>query len=286
MHSAMGRDRPERSTVPTLARRRFLKGALLGLAGLATGDAFFLEPRWIRVTRHTVLLPHLPPRQEGLTIVQLSDLHRGRQTPDGLLRRGVRMANELQGDLAVLTGDFIGRGKGNAKACAEILSHLDAPLGRFAVLGNHDHWDNGKKVTQVLEARGIRVLTNCSHPLTEGLFLAGVDDWWMGHPNLEATFREVPDDGACVLLSHAPAVFPQVCSRPLLVLCGHTHGGQVNLPPLPRNWLPGLLGSRYIAGWYREGPAQMYVNRGLGMIFLPLRFCCPPEISLFTLRSA
>lgn len=266
-----------------MVRRRFLKG-VLGAAALAAGDAVFLEPRWLRVTRHTVLLPHLPREQDGLTLVQLSDLHRGPMVSDDFLRRAVQVANGLGADVAVLTGDFISRSPRNAGPCAEILSALVAPRGRFAVLGNHDHWHRAHRVVTALEGVGIPVLINRSLPLAEGLFLAGVDDWWIGEPDLEATFRDVPPRQACVLLSHSPKVLPAVAHREVLVLAGHTHGGQVNLPPIPRRWLPGLRGWRYIAGWYREGQAQMYVNRGVGLIFPPIRFCCPPEISLFTLR--
>lgn len=268
-----------------MTRRRFLKGTVAGLAALAAGDAVFWEPKWIQVSRHTVFLPYLPQEQDGLTLVQLSDLHRGPYVKDDWLWRAVQIANGLQADVAVLTGDFISRSPRNAGPCAEILSALSAPGGRFAVLGNHDHWHRAQQVLTALEGVGIPVLVNRSVRIAEGLLLAGVDDWWAGEPDLEATLRDVPGRQACVLLSHSPLVLPSVAHRKLLVLGGHTHGGQINLPPIPRRWLPGLWGWRYIAGWYREGRAQMHVNRGVGLIFPPVRFCCPPEISLFTLRS-
>ena len=266
----------------------------------------------VELTHHSVALPGLPPRLDGLRVAQLSDLHVGLFCRAHRLRLAVSLANGCQPDLIALTGDFVSfRGMRFFRKAAPELSALRAPLGVFACLGNHDYWEDAAQVRAILEGAGVPVLVNESRCLAEGLWLAAVDDMMSGEPDLARTIADVPDDAAAILISHNPTIVSHVAARPWLVLSGHTHGGQVALPGLgPRGtaalrgirgfmklwertgvWRHGgrpeaICGARYPAGWYTEGRAAMYVNRGLGLNQTwPIRLNCPAEIACFHLRS-
>ena len=267
-----------------ISRRRFLKVCGLGaVAGcVAATDAYYIEPNRIEITRHEVSVPNWPGAQAPVTVAQITDLHHGPYVSLRTVRRAVQAAAGLGAHIIVLTGDFISRHEKYARPCAQVLSELRAPGGVFAVLGNHDYWENGETVTRELTRAGITVLTNASHRIAPGLWLVGVDDYWSGRPDVPRAFRDVPQEHAQIVLTHNPQIFPQLWHRRSVVLAGHTHGGQVNLPPIPRKYLPGLVGAPYIKGWYRRSNASMYVSRGVGMVTPPVRFFCLPEIAHFT----
>jgi len=265
----------------------------------------------VELTRHQVPLSGLAADFEGLSVLQLSDLHVGPLLRAGSVRRAVSLSNACQSDLIVLTGDFVNyRSMRYFRTAAPELAALRARLGVFACLGNHDHWEGAAEVRAILEDVGVQVLVNENRRLAEGLWLAAVDDLMSGQPDLMRTVAGVPEGAGVVLLSHNPSVLGQVADRSWLVLAGHTHGGQVALPFLgPRRTarLPGvrrlmyawewlgvrahrgrvetISGYRYPAGWYQQGQARMYVNRGFGFNQnWPVRLNCPPEIACFTLR--
>jgi len=276
-----------------MARRRFRTVRRVVLLGLPALLALLLvyvtrvEPRWIQVTHYDVPVDGLPASLDGLRIVQVSDLHRGPRVPDSLIRKAVRVANGESPDIVVLTGDFISRRPENARPCAEILAGLRPRLGAFAVLGNHDHWHGAQAVTDALSSQGIRVLNNESRRVAPGLFMIGIDDTWAGHPDVRRAWSGVDARAGQVLLSHSPVAISLLSGRRCFAITGHTHGGEVIVPFIPRSRLPGLRGFPYIGGWYRKDGVRMYVNRGIGLVNpLRIRFRCRPEISVFTLRSA
>lgn len=268
-----------------LTRRKFIKLSAMAVMLGAISDISVIEPYRIVISRYDVPLRRLPPELDGLKIAQLSDLHRSRIVPDALIRKAVRMSNALSPDIAVFTGDFVSRNSGNAEPCAEMLSEIRTRYGSFAVIGNHDCWAGSEKVQKSLRDHGITVLVNQNTRPIPGLTILGLDDHWIGHPDQEKTWKGANPDDAHVFLCHNPMALRKMKGRDCLMLAGHTHGGQVIIPFIPRNRLPGLKGWRYISGWYNEGNVDMYINRGIGMIFPPIRFLCPPEITLFTLRS-
>lgn len=296
-------------------RRRVVTGVLGAMAGMV-GYGVLVGTRRIQVAEHSVALPGLPAELEGLRVVQVSDLHFGRQAGAGFARRIVALANGCRPDVVALTGDFVSyyRALEVLPLAARELAGLRARLGVFACLGNHDHWEDHQepgapRIRAALEDAGVRVLVNAALPLEGGLWLAAVDDLMAGDPDLDAAAREVPAGAPAVLLSHNPTVLPLVAGRPWLVLAGHTHGGQVALPFLgPRGtaalpgmrpfirWYEGLglrvhwgrpeavAAYRYPAGWYADGRARMYVNRGAGHVW-PIRLNCPPEVACFVLQG-
>jgi predicted MPP superfamily phosphohydrolase len=276
-------------------RRTFLRwmvgASVVGCAGAAgVAYAWALEPDWLVLERVVVRVPGLPPTLDGLRMAQLSDLHWGPYTGRQEIRAAVERANSLSPDLILLTGDYVLYSADYAEPCARELADLRAPLGVFAVPGNHDYWTDIDVVIFHLKAAGLSLLQNSSHRLEiEGasLWLVGVDDVWEQRHNLDAALADVPLGKPVLLLVHEPDVAEQVAQSPhriLLQLSGHSHGGQVNLPLLGRPALP-WLGQKYPAGLQAVPGSmlQVYTNRGIGVIAPPVRFNCRPEVALLTL---
>jgi len=294
----------DRFVLSSLSRRRFLQiGVGLAAAGAAASlieVGVLTEPNHPKLVRIEIPLSRLPAAFDGFTIAQLSDFHYDEHFSIVPIRAAVEIVNQLQADLVVLTGDFItvpmfpsythGRRRAISTAgpCASLLAGLRSRLGILAVLGNHDADAGAKAVTEALEAHGISVLRNRSLPLERGkarFWVAGVDDIMDGDPDVDLTLRGIPPEEAVVALVHEPDFARQLMRYPVdLQLSGHSHGGQIWLPGIGAPWLPELA-RKYPRGLYRVGALTLYTNIGLGTIRLPIRLNCPPEITLFTLRS-
>ncbi len=223
---------------------------------------------------------------EGFKIVQLSDFHVYPYTDLRLVREAVNLANSLEPDLIALTGDFV---EGRAEMIFElapILAQLKAPHGVFSVLGNHDVWTNGSIIQQGLEKAGLPVLVNSGltlHVGAEKLFLAGLDDAWTGQPNITTALAELPEDTPVILLAHEPDLADELATDNCIILqlSGHSHGGQLHLPLLGTPFAP-PLGRKYVWGLHRIREMWLYTNRGVGMVIVPLRVNCRPEITEIT----
>src|SRR5262245_31618836 len=237
-------------------------------------------PHGIEVTRHDVQLDTLPNELSGTTIAQISDLHRGGGVRDSLLRAAVDAVNALEADYAVVTGDFVNERARDIEPVVKIVSHLRAKRGVLGSLGNHDHRGDPDHLLRSLNAAGIRMLNNASAEMHPGFWMAGLDDLHEGKPDIEATFRDLPDDAALVLLAHHPWALEKVPDRPMLILSGHTHGGQIRVRfPSPETVCKYHLRVKHVHGWFKRGQVQMYVNRGIGVtgpILINRRYNCPP----------
>ena len=282
---------------PRFDRRKFLRRALgggvalAGLAGAATGYGFY-EAAQIRVRRLSVAVPNLPPGFDGKTVAVLADLHHGPFVGMDFIRAAVALAQSLAADAYALVGDFAHKGTHTAEQlppCLEALATLRAPLGVFAVPGNHDMQHAGRVYRDAVHATPITDLTNRSVRVTAGgdeLWLCGVDDLWWGKPDLAAALSGVPAGAAVVLLAHNPD-FAEARPEPRvgLMLSGHTHGGQVYVPGLGAGWMPSRFGDKYRGGLVQGPGHQVFVSRGLGEAGVPLRLNCPPEINVLTLTA-
>jgi predicted MPP superfamily phosphohydrolase len=286
-----------------ITRRKFLQGAAAAATAgiLAVGaDGLVFEPGHPQLNRITVPLARLPQAFDGFTIAQLSDFHYDEHFSAVAIRKSVDIINSLNPDLVVLTGDFVTvplftRGRNARLAaesvgpCALLLHQLRSKSGSFAVLGNHDVGSDSIWITETIERQGIPVLRNYSVPLDRDgarIWLAGIDDALEGKADIRSTLRLVPDKEFVMLLAHEPD-FASLASRHSvdLQLSGHSHGGQVWLPFVGAPWLP-PMGRKYPRGMYRIGELTLYTNIGVGTIRVPVRLNCPPEVTLFTLRSA
>jgi predicted MPP superfamily phosphohydrolase len=284
--------------VAPMTRRKFLGrtlrlgAGLTALAGLTTAYGFY-EASQIRICRTTVALPRLPRSFEGRTIAVLADFHHGPFVGLPFIRRAVELANALAPDAFALVGDFAHKGTDTAEQlppCLEAVSQLAAPLGVFAVPGNHDMQNHGQVYREAICQTPLTDLTNRSVRLSlagEHLWLAGVDDLWWGRPDLDAALRGVPEGAPVILLSHNPDFAEDTPDRRVgLILSGHTHGGQIYLPLWGSLYIPSKYGDKYRCGLVQGPASQVFVSRGLGEARVPVRFNCPPEINLLTLTRA
>jgi uncharacterized protein len=284
-----------------ITRRRFLLAGACASTSLALYGGE-IERHWIEVAHRDVFLPGLSKPFDGFRIAQLSDIHMDEFTEPFFLRDAVRHINNMKPDAVFLTGDFVTNGIlprksaiSSAWQCANLLKQLQCPH-RYAILGNHDAFVGSTEVAGALIANGIPVLVNAHLPIERAgarFWLAGLDDAIQGKPDPELaipeSIRNVPHE-PIVLLCHEPDYVDDLLKTPLagalsFMLAGHTHGGQIRVPLVGPMVLP-PLGQKYVEGWFRFGNLQLYVNRGLGTVGVPVRFDCPPEITLFTLRTA
>ena len=245
------------------------------------------EPFMTAIERQDIYLRRLPKAIDGLRIVHLSDLHYGPLVDPRHLERAIEIANDLNPDLIALTGDYISQDRSYAAACAALVGRLRARYGVFAVLGNHDHWTDATLIADLFRAEGIRVLLNEGLRLDingEAFWLAGVDDTMVGLEDLSLALAGSTDSEFKLLLAHNPIILRRAWRADVdLVLSGHTHGGQVTLRPEKNR--SGRPRRRLLRGLGRRGNTQIYVTRGLGTVVLPIRYGCPPEVSVLELRA-
>jgi predicted MPP superfamily phosphohydrolase len=273
--------------------------ALLIGALLFAYYARYVEPSNIVVTERTIRIPHLPEALRGLRIVHLSDFHcQRKQSIERSSRRAVELAMGLNADLIVITGDLFDICN-EAAHCSYQLEGLSAPLGVWAVPGNHDMAHNDPFTTmqappekvevlrRVLSGLGIRLLENASETIAvDGarLAIAGSDDLGFGRDDVAAAMRGTAGADLVILLGHTPDIIddPHAAGADLL-LCGHTHGGQIQLPGIGSPWAPVWRDRRRAAGLLRANGQLCYVSRGVASA-TRARFNCHPEVALLTLE--
>jgi predicted MPP superfamily phosphohydrolase len=287
------------ATAPTWKERRrtaYLKGAGVRSPKLRTlaaslsevARAALAEPYMLTIERRVVALRKLPQGLNGLRIVHLSDIHHSGFTGSEQIERAVDSANRLEPDIIALTGDYISHEREYAAPCAEMMGRLRARYGVYAVLGNHDHWTDAALITDLFRAEGIHVLVNEGIRFEQqgsSFWLAGVDDTMVGLEDLPLALAGSRDDEMKLLLAHNPVILRRAARAGVdLVLSGHTHGGQVAWRS--ERGASGRPRRRLLRGLGRQGNTQIYVTRGLGTVVLPVRYGCPPEVTLLQLRSA
>jgi predicted MPP superfamily phosphohydrolase len=277
-----------------LNRKEFLKVAGVALGGGMLAATSYLaindESQDPVVDRVPIRLKNLHPALEGFTILQMTDLHLYPLTQPPLIEKSVAMANSLNPDLVVLTGDYVWQILEAIDELAPILAGLNARYGVYSTLGNHDYWLDAEVISATLEAAGLPVLVNQGLTIQQGggsFYLAGLDDGWSGNPDLDATLEGAKPDDRVILLCHEPDLADPISidGRVDLQLSGHTHGGQIRIPGIGALILP-YLGRKYDFGLYEVNNMLLYTNRGIGVISEPVRYNCPPEITQFVLQMA
>lgn len=245
------------------------------------------EANSLSLERVTIELKRLPNRLDGLKIIHLSDIHHSPFTDLVHIERTVKIANRLRPDMFVLTGDYVSHESEYIAPVAAALGKLKSRYGTFACLGNHDHWTDADLVTHLFRGEGIKVLVNEGIRIEargSSFWLAGVDDYMVGKTDVAAAMKGSYPDELKLLLAHNPIIFRQsVRAKIDLTLSGHTHGGQIKL----RDEEKRLIRRRKLSsGLHRRVDSQIYITRGIGTVVLPVRYQCPPEISLLELRTA
>jgi predicted MPP superfamily phosphohydrolase len=264
-------------------------GAALGTAAWTT----LIEPRRLRVRNVRVGVDGWPNVLADLRIALVADVHAGAPHVDlRRIERIVATVNRAKPDLIALLGDYIDPEVTFGERIApepvgERLGKLEAPLGVFAVLGNHDWQNDGERVRRALREHRIEVLENDAVSVDlagQLLWIVGLADATEREPDLGAPFGLVPANAPLVVLTHNPDVFPQLPERPLLAVAGHTHGAQVNVPIVREKVTPSRYGDRYAGGLATSGQRVMYVSRGIGTSGHPVRFRATPEVVMLVVR--
>lgn len=269
-------------------------GLLIGLWGVYPGRLRFA------VREREVRLKGLPKEFEGYRIAQLSDIHIGGLTPKSQGLRWTKAAAEAGADLIVVTGDSVTNGILFHQDIADVLAPLAEAKPRDGVvysMGNHDYFNDGQPLRDLLTAAGISVLRNAGKTISRGtsnIYLAAIDDVYTGKADLDATFAGRPNDEGrplfTVFLAHDPKLWDGGRKRNAnLTLSGHTHGGQIAFPFLARTLSLSAIAHRHHLGFYRDrlengGEAVLYVHPGLGTTGPPVRIGVPAEVTILVLR--
>jgi hypothetical protein len=268
----------------------------LGAGALVASYPVCIERNIVLTNHYHIAVPHLPSAFAGLRIVHLTDLHYGPLVPLSLIRSVVERANALGGDLIVCTGDYVHHIRApqeRATALVDtiwpVLAGLKAPLGVFSVLGNHDHWaDTGRSLDwlawtgQDVQHRAIVLERDGAR-----LWLMGAGDYWEDHRSLDTLLSALPAEECRIMLAHNPDTADSDYDvRVDLMIAGHTHGGQVNIPGVGAPVVP-VRNKRYAHGLLRSDRGELlFISRGIGWAMLPVRFNCYPEIAVLELTSA
>jgi predicted MPP superfamily phosphohydrolase len=268
----------------------FGKICALGVASavVVAGYGVFVRRRWTRRRRIEIPIGGLPPSFDGYRIVHLSDLHVGSITSRREALGWSHAANETEPDLVAITGDVLTTGVAFHDDVVEVLAALRARDGVFAVLGNHDYYEEDR-LCRALAARDVRVLRNEGVAIARGdghLFVAGVEDLWRGRPDLAAALARKPAEAPVVLLAHNPEYFPTAHEAGVgLTLAGHTHAGQIAVPFLVERAGLAHFSTRFAAGLHARGEARLFVHAGLGTTGPAIRIGAAPELVEIVLRA-
>ena len=268
-----------------LTRRSVLKSMAVTGIGTVTGAGTYgvaYERHRLGVTDATLLMPGLPATLDGLRIAFLTDIHHSQLVPEEDVRHAVDMTNALRPDITVLGGDYVTYGDRNyVEPVARLLAPLQATHGVFAILGNHD---DDRDMPAALARNGVGVLKDQRTRVTirdASFELAGIRFWTRRPADLARVVAGARDP--VLLLAHDPRRLVEAAALNIpAVLSGHTHGGQIVLPGI------GAVAARKFpiaAGLGSRGDTSIFVSRGIGTVYVPVRFNCPPEVALITLRA-
>lgn len=269
-------------------RRNAIKLMMAGGSGSII-NAFCVEPSLCSLTRTEISCPRLPESLDGLRVGVLADFHFKPGTDDPLVEEATEILRLEKPDLIALPGDFIDSDPAVLDPLLEYLKRLDPEHGVFASMGNHDGWSGSANVVRrSFERAGIPLLINRNSVIRireEKFAIAATDHVWLGKPDPARTLRGIPSGVPVLALVHEPDFFDEMSAfRNLLQISGHTHGGQCRVPFL--GYVPAKVsyGRKYIQGSFSRGASRLFVTRGIGTTGLRVRFACPPEAALLTLR--
>lgn len=260
---------------------------LSALTLLIAGILFiYWETRWAEIKHYSVPVG-VNSIKTPIEIVHLSDIHIAPWSLPSTFKPAAELINKLKPDYVVITGDFITHYKELVPGCAKVFSKLKPNHSVMAVLGNHDYWIDAGYISKSLEEAGVELLTNKCSISSDGkpITFIGVDDPYTGHDNLKNSIKGIPDSHLSILLSHSPDIIEHASPLGIdIVLAGHTHGGQVRFPFIGAVYIPSKFGTKYDKGWFQVDKTSMYVNKGWGSIYPPVRLLCRREITVLKLE--
>ncbi|MDH4129573.1 MAG: metallophosphoesterase, partial [Spirochaetota bacterium] len=274
-------------------KRKFLKRAAIASTVLGAPLTYHIysERENVEIVKMGISDKSLPQAFNGFRIVQISDIHSSFYIREKYLNHVVEEINKLNGDILVLTGDYITH-LGDKKHFPEFIrsfSKLNNSYKKYAVLGNHDFWTDHRFVESSLNELGIKVLRNESSKIIkndETIYLAGIDDIIVNRQDIKKATSNVILSEFSILLCHSPDfIYDAVKYNFNIMLSGHTHGGQFQLPFIGPLIIPSRFGRKFGQGLHKVENTHLYVNRGIGVISPPVRFLCRPEITEITLKK-
>ena len=262
-------------------------GILTGL--LCLGYAL-VEPYCMQVTQQTLRIPDLPKTFEGLRILFVSDIHHGKNFPLKRLKHLVLQLNTLEADIVLFGGDYYQWGHEYVAASFQELQRIEAPLGKYGVLGNHDYWKGWEELARKEMAHaGIVSLDNRAVWIVkngERIRIGGVEDLLCGHPDIGPTLQGVTEKDVVLLVSHNPEIAEKLTTSHIdVVVSGHTHGGQVSVFGLWEPFMTLEYGQKYMRGRVETPFTTVIISNGVGMVAAPLRFWARPDVIVLTLTS-
>ncbi len=260
---------------------RHLASHFSKVAKTALDEAGSLVIEEVRIT-----LKRLPANLDGFRLVQLSDTHHSPFTDIEHIQRTVQIANDIAPDAVVLTGDYVSHEREYIAPVAEELGKLRSEFGTYACLGNHDHWTDADLVTKSFNESGIRMLVNEGFRFEargQAFWLCGVDDYMVRQTDIRAALKGSFPDEMKLLLAHNPLILRIAARHGVDVMfSGHTHGGQIKLKE--KENARSSIRRKLSSGLHKRRDTQIYITRGIGTVVLPVRYQCPPEISLIELK--
>lgn len=281
-----------------VTRRQFLKTSTLSVSGVAFGGtgsyATLVEPQLLAERHYTLPIRDLPESLLGKRLIHVSDTHYGPFVSLDFLEKVVAKVNALDGDLVLLTGDYVHRSTKAIEPGISILQSIKSRDGVLAVLGNHDHWEGADDCRAMFERIGIPLVDNdrmyygaegiTSTPSENTLCVAGVGDLWEDDVSFADALDGVPLEMPRLVLSHNPDTAEMIEEgyRVDAMFSGHTHGGQVRFPYV-YSLLPSKFGKKYLGGLCEGPKCPVIVSRGVGLGGIPIRFRVAPEIGIVTL---
>jgi uncharacterized protein len=248
-----------------------------------------LETRWLKVKNLTIVSPDIPNSFVDKKFVFISDIHFGPLLSIDRVKNLVASINQLKPDFIVMGGDYVHRSRAYINPVFDELQKLQSSFGVYAVLGNHDHWEDAALTKSCMKKDGFKDCDNHSYWIRiveDSIKIGGVGDLWEDVQIADSTIRDVKKSDFCILLSHNPDYLEHLRTDLVdLTLSGHTHGGQVTLFGLWAPLLPIRSGQKYRYGLIKSNDRQSYITSGVGTVTPPLRFFCRPEIVLITLKK-
>lgn len=280
--------------------KKFLKNILSALAtillllSLPLAYAYFIEPSRLVTREETLSVPNWSANLNGFKIVAISDIHGGsNDVTESKLRELVSTANAQTPDLIVLLGDYISEQRRNKKelrmpveTIADNLQGFQAKYGVYTVIGNHDHWHNQSKITREFERVGIKILDNEIVQIRVGgetVNLWGIEDYWKNHKVPTGVLENLENKQNVIAITHNPDSLLKTPDVISLMLAGHSHGGQVNLPIF--GVIHFVTDQRFVQGETVVDGKRVFVTTGVGYSGPQIRFRVPPEIAVITLNA-
>lgn len=275
-----------------MKRRQFLKiGALsTGAGALLSSYPFFIERYIVQVNTYKIPVPDLPKVFDNFRILHLTDLHLGPLVQDYFIDDVIQKSNALPKEMIVCTGDYVNKrdSSGYIDQVWPLIAKLKARYGVFNVLGNHDHWADFDRSLYWLNQTGQNIRHQAKAIEKDGqrIWIAGAGDLWEDKIGIDQALQNVPDNECRIVLAHNPDTADEAFQQRVdLMICGHTHGGQVKIPFIGAPILP-VENKKYSSGFIRSEKTNLFISRGIGWAIIPVRFNCYPEIAILQLVQA